>query len=210
MQKHIRFLAPAAMAMLLGLAGCKTMPGDRAQGEDADKAATAQQAPQAADPGSAAAAATAVPVEFFIAQLEPGTGLVEVKLADGSLYVEQMPVLTRNDLAEAAAMVDAQGQHFVGLRFNDTGARKLAEVSTKNVGKVMVLAVNRQMAAAPRIAEPLDRGVLAFRVPSAQDARDIATAIRGEPAPDADAAGAGAGADADAASQAPQQPQQPQ
>src|SRR5690606_19021803 len=106
----------------------------------------------------------------------------------------QMPALTRGDLAEAAAMVDDQGQHFVGLRFNEAGARKLAEVSSGNVGKTMMLAVNRQVVAMPRIAEPLDRGVLAFRVDSAEQARAIAMAIRGEPEAAAGPFGAGAAA----------------
>jgi len=192
MRKLIRFLAPAAVAMALGLAGCKTAPGG-ARGEDGAAAAGAQGGQQAAaagapagQPGAApapdAAAARVMPVEFFIAQLEPGAGLQELKLSDGSIYVQQAPVLTRNDLAEAAAMVDKEGQHFVGLRFNEAGARRLADVSGQNLGKLMVLAVNREMVAAPRIAEPLDRGVLAFRVGSQQEAAEIAAAIRGEPA----------------------------
>lgn len=182
MNQHIRFLAPAAIAAVLALAGCQTTPGDRAARGGGQVASPAGQAQPAGESGAASAATPApMPVEFFIAQLEPQPGLAEVTLGDGSLYVQQMPVLTRGDLAEAAAMVDKQGQHFVGLRFNEEGARKLAEVSSRNVGKVMVLAVNRQLVAVPRIAEPLDRGVMAFRVDDAQAAREIASAIRGEP-----------------------------
>ena len=170
MQLNLRKLAPAMVVMTLALAGCKTAPTKTSS----TTPAAGQQATQPA---------TSAVVEFFVAQAKPGPGLTEVKLPDGTLYIQQMPVLTRADLTEAAALVDRQGQNFVGLRFTEGGARKLNEVSSKNVGNMLALVIDRELIAAPRIGEPLDRGVLAFGVPSAQAATEIAAKIRGEGAP---------------------------
>ena len=45
---------------------------------------------------------------------------------------------------------------------------------------MLVLVLDRELIAAPRIGEPLNRGVLAFGVPSAKAAADIASRIRGD------------------------------
>ncbi len=128
-------------------------------------------------------AATSPAVEFYIATTDADPSLTPVKVADGTLYLQRMPVLTRADLTEAQALVDRQGQNFVGLRFSEAGTRKLTDVSTQNVGKMLVLVIDRELIAAPRIAEPLNKGVLAFGVPSANAATSIAARIRGEAEP---------------------------
>jgi hypothetical protein len=177
MAMTIRKLAPAFVVMTLALAGCKTVP---------TKSVSPQQTPatpQAPANGPAATPQQPVsvsPVEFYIAQTEAGPNLTKIALPDGALYIQQQPVLTRADLTESAALVDKKGQNFVGLRFSPDGARKLTDVSTRNVGKILALVVDRQLVAAPRISEPLNRGVLAFAVPTAQDANELATRIRGQ------------------------------
>jgi preprotein translocase subunit SecD len=118
-------------------------------------------------------------VEFYLAQTEAAADAMQIKLPDGVLYLQRQPVLTREDLIEAAALVDKQGQNFVGLRFNEAGARKLNQISGQNIGKMLALVVERQLVAAPRISEPLNRGVLAFSVASAQEANELSSAIRG-------------------------------
>ncbi|CAP45034.1 SecDF P1 head subdomain-containing protein [Bordetella petrii] len=166
MQPSLRKLAPALAVLTLVLAGCQTAP-------QKDAGAAAQQ-PQAAQP------ATAAVVEFYVAQAQAGPGLMEVKIPDGSLFMQRQPVLTRGDLTEAAALVDRKGQNFVGLRFTEEGARKLNDVSSQNIGNMLALVIDRELVAAPRIAEPLNRGVLAFSVSSAQAASEIAAKIRGD------------------------------
>ncbi|MNJ02923.1 hypothetical protein D3C73_1630550 [compost metagenome] len=47
----------------------------------------------------------------------------------------------------------------------------------------MALVIDQELVAAPSIAEPLNRGVLAFGVPSAKAASDIAAKIRGDAPP---------------------------
>ncbi len=156
-------LAPAAL--LLALAGCGNVPLNNSAG-----------GPQAV----AAPAVVTDPVDIYVAQSQAASGLNAVTVPGGVIYVQRIPVLTRADLTDAAAMVDQQGQHFVGLRFTDAGARKLAAASSGNMGRMLALVVGRQLVASPRITEPLNRGVLAFGVPTQQAALDIAARIRGE------------------------------
>lgn len=187
MQVNLRTLAPALLIATMVLAGCQTTGKKAATGTPEQGAAqqqgTAPGAPATSAPGAQTPPATAASVGFFVAQTQSAPGLMEVKLSNSSIYVQRQPVLTRTDLTEAAALVDRQGQNFVGLRFTEGGARKLTEVSTQNVGKLLVLVIDGQLVAAPRISEPLNRGVLAFGVESAQSASDIAARVRGDQAP---------------------------
>jgi len=174
MSLNARKWAPALAAMVVVLAGCKTAPTkDTATVTTPGQTSTAQTPPPAQSVGAS-------PVEFYLAQTQAAQGLMEVKLPDGALYMQREAVLTRADLIESAALVDKQGQNFVGLRFSEAGARKLNDISTRNIGKMLALVVERQLVAAPRISEPLNRGVLAFSVSSAQEANELATAIRGD------------------------------
>jgi preprotein translocase subunit SecD len=185
MAMTIRKLAPAFVVMTLALAGCKTVPTKSAA---TPQAPTTQQGPANA-PENTQQPVSVSPVEFYIAQTEAGDNLTKITLPDGALYIQQQPVLTRADLTESAALVDKKGQNFVGLRFSPEGARKLTDISTRNVGKILALVVERQLVAAPRISEPLNRGVLAFAVPTAQDANELALRIRGQGGPGAPAPG---------------------
>jgi hypothetical protein len=183
---HIKFrtFAPAILMATVLLAGCQT-PGSKT-----GTASTPEQgaAPPAGATAPGAAPATPAPstqpaassVGFYIAQTDAAADLMQVKLSDATVYVQRQPVLTRADLTEAAALVDRQGKNFVGLRFSPEGARKLSQVSAQNVGKLLVLVINGQLVAAPRIAEPLNRGVLAFGVDTAQTATEIAARVRGD------------------------------
>ena len=164
-------MAPALVVVTLALAGCKTAPT-----KTSGAAATPEAGQQSATP------ATASRVDFYLAKREAGPGLREISLPDGKLYLQETPVLTRADLTDAAALVDRQGQNFVGLRFSEAGTRKLTTVSTNNVGSVLALVIDQELVAAPLIGEPLNRGVLAFGVPSAQAASEIAAKIRGDAA----------------------------
>ena len=154
MQLTLRNMAPALMVLTLALAGCKTAPTKNA-GDAAATPQTGQQQQQQQSPS-----ATASVVEFY--GQDPGRpGLTEVTLPDGKLYMEQQPVLTRADLTEAAQLVDREGNNFVGLRFSESGARKLNDISSKNVGNMLVLVLDRELIAAPhrRAAEPWRAGV---------------------------------------------------
>ncbi len=183
MHLNSRSFAPMLGAVMLVLAGCQTAP-KAADAPVAPPAQAAQAAPPAA-PDVQAPAPAASHVAFFIGQSHSEPSLTALKMADGAtLYVQRVPILTREDISQAHDLVDKQGRHFVGLRFTEAGTRKLAEVSSESVGKRLVLILDGKVAAAPIIHQPLNRGVLAFSVPTAQGAANLAARIRGEqPAP---------------------------
>lgn len=119
-------------------------------------------------------------VDFYLAQATPAPGLSEQHLPGGTVWLQGTPVLDRTDLTDAAALLDRQGRHYVGLRFSTEGSRRLNEISLRNIGKPLAIVIDGQLVAAPRIAEPLNRGVMAFTVDSAYTASDIAMRIRGD------------------------------
>ena len=122
------------------------------------------------------------PVAIYLAQSAPGDQLVAVPVPEGAIYLHARPILAREDLTDAAALSDRQGGHFVGLRLTPAGAERLGAVSRGNVGGLLALVIGRELVAAPRIAGPLDRGILAFEVPTADAAADLAARSRGDAA----------------------------
>jgi len=169
MQAISRVFVPALLAATLALSGCQTRP-------------PATDASSAQSEAPAAAERTVQAVEIYVAQTQAAPGLIAVQMPDGMLYLQGPPVLSRADLTDAAALSDHQGRNFVGLRFTPAGAQKLDAASRQNIGNMLALVIGRELMVAPRITEPLDRGIMAFGMPSATAAADLAARIRGDAA----------------------------
>ncbi|WP_368643804.1 preprotein translocase subunit SecD [Castellaniella ginsengisoli] len=167
-----RFSAPFLLVFLLALAGCQNLPS-------ASRTAPPG-TPQTASGPTADATRIVQPVAIYLAQSAPGDQLVAVPVPEGTVYLHARPILAREDLTEAAALSDRQGGHFVGLRLTPAGAERLGSVSRQNIGGLLALVIGRELVAAPRISGTLDRGILAFEVPSAEVAADLAARIRGD------------------------------
>lgn len=187
-----RSLAPLGAAVMLALAGCQTAPTTPEGATDQTAPAPAEQAaapaatppdePPAAAPAPIPVAVPARQVAFYIAQTHSEPSLTALKMSDGTkLYVQRAPVLTREDISQAQALVDKQGKHFVGLRFTAEGARKLEQASRENMSRWLVLILDGKEAAELSITQPLDRGELAFGVPTARQASTLAARIHGKP-----------------------------
>lgn len=162
-------LAPACLlALALVLSGCSGTSASR---------------PDGAQPVGAPAAFLSDSLGIYVAQSRPAPGLAALAVPGGVVYAQRVPLLTRADLTDAAAMADGHGQNFVGLRFTEAGTRKLASASASNIGRMLAFMVDRRVVALPSITGPLDRGVLAFGVSSRQAALAIAARIRGESPP---------------------------
>lgn len=171
MHLNTRFLAPFLMATLLGLAGCQNLPSASRPASSDTRTTTGP---------DTNTSRIVQPVAIYLAQSAPGDQLVAVPVPDGMVYLHARPMLAREDLTDAAALSDRQGGHFVGLRLTPAGAERLGAVSRQNVGNLLALVIGRELVAAPRISGALDRGILAFEVPSAEVAADLAARIRGD------------------------------
>lgn len=134
------------------------------------------------NPAPAAQQQAAPTVEFRLAQARAAKNLMEVRLADGSIWVLPVPVLTRGDLNGVGPVKNTQGQTFVSFAFNEAGAKKLAAISQQNAGNLLMLSINGNLAAVPQIGGPMTQGVLNVPVANEQAALGITNAILGAPA----------------------------
>ncbi|OZI74835.1 SecDF P1 head subdomain-containing protein [Bordetella genomosp. 12] len=168
-------LVPAMIALLI-LGGCQNVPSGKA----ATAASPASQAAAAPAAGSAPAASQRSPaVDFRLAQTKAGPNLTEVKLANGSVWVTPQPVLTRADLTAVAPVRDDKGNTYVRFDFTPQGAQRLAEVTRKNVGRLLFLTVNNDIAAIPQISDPALKGTLLVRTVDENQALQLAKAVAG-------------------------------
>lgn len=66
--------------------------------------------------------------------------------------------LTGDNLTRAAVGYDDKGQPVANLEFDTRGARIFGEITTKNVGNLMAIMLDGDVASAPRINEPITGG----------------------------------------------------
>ncbi len=65
-------------------------------------------------------------------------------------------VLTGTDLKDAQASTNQQtNQHVVNLEFSEEGGQKFADLTTKNVGKIISILLDGEVLTAPNVREPI-------------------------------------------------------
>lgn len=186
----------APMLALLLLAGCDSLPRD--EGAEPVDAPTppAQVAPQEAQPAHAPApeamAATHAPVSFFLAQEQADERLVELKLADGSLWALPEAVLTRDDLSSVEPRRTHDGQAFVRFGFSEQGTARLAQIAQSHAGKLLMVAVGRDVVGLTRIGDG-SSDVLDVGMASDEQAIAVADAVAGVPPGQSGGTGTGGG-----------------
>ena len=106
------------------------------------------------------AADAVVRVEFRAAEDTAAAPLVPMTTPDGTtIYVSPHALLTNTDIAAATAEFDSQtGVPIVRLVFTEEGGRKLEEVTTARVGRMIAIVVEGRLMSAPRIMEPISAG----------------------------------------------------
>jgi preprotein translocase subunit SecD len=189
----------ASLLAVLTLGACQQMPAQQTgqPGAMAPGALPAQfpaqaapQAPAQAQAAPAApGAATQLPsVDFRLAQPERAPELKELRMANTTLWFAPQPVLSRGDLNTVVAVKAKDGKHYVRFGFTQAGAQKLAAVTQRFPGKVLVLTINGNLVATPRIARPVTNGLLFVPMASEQQALNVAAVIGGAGTPTAPAA----------------------
>ncbi len=168
-----RIILPALIASSALLAACQPMAPQKG-------ANAATPAIQPAPQDTAAPARTATPaVEFRLAQDRPGADLRELRMSDKTYYFLLAPALTRADLNAATPMKTREGQPFVSLRFTPPGAQKLAQIGRQYPGKWLVFTIDGRLVGVPRIAGPMEEGILNLTMNSEEQAINVAQAIEG-------------------------------
>lgn len=137
--------------------------------------------PQATSSGEAALAAglesEVTGKEAIALGARSGTGnTVENGIAIGS---DAGTTSKGSDLTRVASLRTEQGQHLVRFQLNSLGARKLAEVSSGNVGALLVLVMEDQVAQVARIGEPLKQGMIYLSMPDDAAAQRLLRQVQG-------------------------------
>lgn len=176
----------SAMGMLLALlAGCQTTSG-AAQAADLSPPAVVSNYEQEREDGTRSFMASQTPnvvrtpqVDFYVGMPQAVAGLVQVNGPQGPLWLYPQVIVRRSDLTRVASLRTAQGQHLVQFELNSFGARKLAEVSSGNVGALLVLVMEDQVAQVTRIGEPLQQGMIYLSMPDDAAAQRLLKQVQG-------------------------------
>lgn len=165
---------PAVLLFSALLAGCQNMPRKQAAmpaSQYGGPTTAGQQAPPTQQP---------VSVDFRLAQAKPAAGLKELKFSDGSIWYLPQPVLARSDLVRVEPLQTQRGQAYVRFFFSQAGAQKLAAISKRYPGKLLVLTLNNSLVAVPQIPGPITNGQLDVGFRTAQQAVGITQEIVGK------------------------------
>lgn len=80
------------------------------------------------------------------------TAMLEFKDVTGTT------VMTGTDLKDAQAQIEQSNKNVVALEFSDEGAKKFADLTTKNVGKPISILLDKQVLTSPVVQEPITGG----------------------------------------------------
>ncbi|WP_143322684.1 hypothetical protein [Candidimonas nitroreducens] len=116
-------------------------------------------------------------VGFMLAQGQQAQGLSPLKTAKGMIWVLPRPAMTQADLGRVEARRWDKGQPFVRFGFSPEGAKKLANISSRYKGKILVVAVGSSIIGLMRLDGPVGNGTLDLPVASERAAIDIANAV---------------------------------
>ena len=102
------------------------------------------------------------------------TAMLEFKDEDGNT------VLTGTDLKDAQAATNQQnGQNVVNLEFTDEGAKKFADLTSKNVGRTIAILLDGEVLTAPNVREPILGGKAEISgQKSLEEAQNLAVVLR--------------------------------
>jgi len=179
----------AGVSALMLLAACQTPPKEQEAPEAVASTVPAAEAPStstATVPDTAPQSAASLAV--FLADTSPQEGWAEVKLANGTLYVNPEPVITRNDLVRIQAGRDQGGEGLLALDLSELAKQRISSVTEEYPGRRLALVIDNTMLAAPSYDRPVTTGRLIFAVGTEENAAAAARAVAGgasasDPAP---------------------------
>ena len=78
---------------------------------------------------------------------------------NGIFYtLDELPVVTGEDLVDARPDFDQNGRPAVSFRFNPSGARKFGDYTASNVGQLFAIVLDNEVISAPRINQHIPGG----------------------------------------------------
>lgn len=78
--------------------------------------------------------------------------------ADGRIYLVEKEVALSGDLLTDANTTYSEGQPAVSFRFNESGTKKFAKLTTENIGQIFAIVLDGKVITAPRINTAITQG----------------------------------------------------
>jgi len=124
-------------------------------------------------------------MSFHLLAEDAGPGVRMLPMAESGPAGAKMPVRTKIELdgarlRDAAATMDSRaGEWVVTFAFDSVGAKRFADISTRNVGRPFAIVLDGKIISAPVIREPITggQGQISGNF-SAQSAHDLAVLLR--------------------------------
>ena len=89
----------------------------------------------------------------------PGNILLPDAEEDGIFFIlNELPIVTGEELVDAQPSFDQNGRPAVSFRFNPAGARKFGEYTSENVGRPFAIVLDNEVLSAPVINEAITGG----------------------------------------------------
>lgn len=89
----------------------------------------------------------------------PGTIVLPSLDEPGVYYIlDEVPVVTGEDLVDARPDFDQNGRPAVSFRFNPSGARRFGDYTAANVGQLFAIVLDNEVISAPRINQHIPGG----------------------------------------------------
>ncbi len=98
-------------------------------------------------------------LEFRVAETEPADSLqkMRMKFTDRIFYLHEKSELSEAHIV-ATKMVDWNDSEAIELKFNEEGARLLAELTRSNIGKRIGMILNGELVTAPIVQAEIPNG----------------------------------------------------
>ncbi|MET3664513.1 protein translocase subunit SecD [Caulobacter sp. 1776] len=101
---------------------------------------------------------TVTPEDMQAGRLPPGTEMLPGDRFAPFYVVKKRAVVSGDELTNASQTFDQNGQAAVAFAFNGSGARKFADVTTRNRGKRFAIVLDKKVISAPVINDPITGG----------------------------------------------------
>ncbi|NLY63959.1 MAG: hypothetical protein GX070_03265 [Alcaligenaceae bacterium] len=177
-----RFFKFSAMGFALTLAGCETIDlfPERQQGGTLmrDVPVLPAEQPPVTPSLPEAPSAVASSLVIYVSSTSPVSGFIPVQQSGQLVYVDPSQTLTRNDLQNVIAKVDASGNAFVDLHFSGYGSEKLSAFTRNNVGKSLTVTMNNKLVSILGISSPIQTGHLFVPMSSPEQASALEQQIQ--------------------------------
>ena len=98
-------------------------------------------------------------VEFRLGETNPGPGLTEMTVPGSKqpVFLSATPVMTNADIASASVVTNSN-KPAVGFTLTEAGAKKFADITSKNLNKPLGMVVDGKLISAPIIRAEIAGG----------------------------------------------------